>query len=503
MKKKSGKQDIFLLRAMNRPVLYIAVGVLALTGCATDQLDRAPETAATPWPTDLQTSITSVGNFSVPPNPQVAVLSPVPAINEEHVYQLPELIDMAQMNNPDTRIAWQQARQAALAVGIAEAAYLPMISASVIGGYQKTHTPLPYDQHLNTSNNALVPGVGFQWLLFDFGQRSALVDIAENTSFAANVSFNGMHQKLIYDVMKAYFQYGAALSRVNIAQEILRNSQKVLDAAQARRQSGIATTVEVAQAKQQVAQFRLNHVLSQGVERDAWQGLLGAIGISPTYHFTVSYSSNKQLPEISDMPTLSMIKLALSRRPDVLASFAAAQAKTSGIRAVEADFLPKVYVAGAVAGGNGRFDVQGLPSVGSQTSSSNILVGISVPLYDGSIRAARVKESESRASAASEAFKKTRDIAVREIVASAITLRSAIESNNTALELVSTATITYDAALESYRNGVGTITVVNEAENKLLSARQLSSDAYASARIAAANLAFVMGELTQAPKNDY
>ncbi|HFT1963463.1 TPA: TolC family protein [Enterobacter ludwigii] len=488
---------------MNRPVLYIAVGVLVLTGCATDQLDRAPATAATPWPTDLQSSITSVGNFSVPPNPQIAVLSPVPAINEAHVYQLPELIDMAQMNNPDTRIAWQQARQAALAVGIAEAAFLPMISASVIGGYQKTHTPLPYDQHLNTSNNALVPGVGFQWLLFDFGQRSALVDIAENTSFAANVSFNGMHQKLIYDVMKAYFQYGAALSRVNIAQEILHNSQKVLDAAQARRQSGIATTVEVAQAKQQVAQFRLNQVLSQGVERDAWQGLLGAIGISPTYHFTVSYSSDKQLPEISDMPTLSMIKLALSRRPDVLASFAAAQATTSGIRAVEADFLPKVYVAGAVAGGNGRFDVQGLPSVGSQTSSSNILVGISVPLYDGGIRAARVKESESRASAASEAFKKTRDIAVREIVASAITLRSAIESNNAALELVSTATITYDAALESYRNGVGTITVVNEAENNLLSARQLSSDAYASARIAAVNLAFVMGELTQAPKNDY
>lgn len=501
MKKKSGKHNIFLLRAMKRPVLYIAVGVLALNGCATDRLDRAPATAATPWSADIQSGGTSAGDFSVPPNPEVAALSPVPAINEAHVYQLPELIDMAQMNNPDTRIAWQQARQAALALGMAEAAFLPMISASVIGGYQKTHTPLPYDQHLDTSNNALVPGVGFQWLIFDFGQRSALVEVAENTSFAANVSFNGMHQKLIYDVTKAYFHYGAALSRVKIAQETLHNSQKVLNAAQARRHSGIATTVEVAQAKQQVAQFRLNQVQSQGAERDAWQELLGAIGISPTYHFTISYSSDKTLPEMRGMPTQSMIKLALSRRPDVLASFAAAQAATSGIRAAEADFLPKVYVAGAVAGGNGRFDVQGLPSVGSQTSSSNILVGVSVPIYDGGIRAARVKESESRASAASEAFKKTRDLAVREIMVSANTLRSAIETNNAALELVSTATITYDAALESYRNGVGTITVVNEAENSLLTARQLSSDAYAAARIAAADLAFVMGELTQTPKN--
>lgn len=501
MKKNSWKQNITFLRTMNRPMLSIFAGLLLLTGCATDQLDRAPTTASTPWSADPQSSIIAARNFSVPDNLQIAALSPPPSIDEGHVYQLPELIDMAQMNNPDTRIAWQQARQAALAVGMAEATFLPIISASVIGGYQKNHTQLPFDQHLDTSHNAIIPGVGFQWLLFDFGQRSALVDAAKNTSFAANVSFNGIHQKIIYDVTKAYFQYGAALSRVDIAQEALRNSQKVLDAAQARRQSGIATTIEVAQATQQVAQSRLNQVLSQGAERDAWQALLGAIGISPASHFTVSYSSDKPLPEMHSAPTQSMIKLALSRRPDVLASFAAAQAATSGIRATEADFLPKVYVAGAVAGGNGRFDVQGLPSVGSQTSSSNILVGVSVPLYDGGIRAARVKEAESRASAASEAFKKTQDIAVREIVASANTLRSALESNNAALNLVSTATVTYDAAWDSYRNGVGTITAVNEAANGLLAARQLSSDAYAATRIAAANLAFVMGEMTQVPTN--
>lgn len=501
MKKISWKQNTTLLKTMKRPVLCFAAGILLLTGCTMDQLDHAPANASTPWFADPQSSIVVAGNIPEPANLQVATLSPLPVINEAHVYHLPELIDMAQMNNPNTRIAWQQARQAALAVGIAEATFLPMISASVISGYQKNHTPLPYGQHLNTSNNAIIPGVGFQWLLFDFGQRSALVDAAKNTSFVANVSFNGIHQKLIYDVTRAYFRYGAALSRVYIAQETMRNSLKVLDAAQTRWQSGIATTVEVAQARQQVAQSRLNQVLSQGAERDAWQVLLEAIGISPTVHFSVGYSSDKSLPEMHSAPTQAMIKLALSRRPDVLASFAAAQAATFSIRAAEADFLPKVYLAGSIAGGNGRFDIQGLPSIGSQTSSSNILVGVSVPLYDGGIRAARLKEAESRASSANETFKKTQDIAVREIVASANTLRSALESNNAALNLVNTATITYDAALQSYLNGIGTVTVANEAANSLLAARQLSSDAYAAARIAAANLAFVMGEITQSPTN--
>ncbi|HAW3748542.1 TPA: TolC family protein [Escherichia coli] len=488
------KKNITFLRDTKRLVLFITVGLLSLSGCATDQLSRAPLTPFTSWTEPQPSSINYVRDFSVQDNFRVAEPYPVPNINESHAYQLSELIDMAQMNNPDTRIAWQQARQAALAVGMTEATFLPMISASVIGGYQKNRTKLPYDQHINTSYNALIPAVGFQWLLFDFGQRRALVDIAEKNSFAANVSFNGMHQKLIYDVTSAYFMYGAALSRVNIAQKSLQNSQNILDAAQARRRSGIATTVEVAQATQQVAQSRLNQVLSQGAERDAWQALLGAIGISPASHFTVSYSDKKALPDMYSMPTQSMIKRALSRRPDVLASFAAAQAANSGIKAAEADFLPKVYMAGAVVSGDGRFDVQGLPSLGSQSSSSNILVGVSVPLYDGGIRAARVKEAESRASASNEVFKKTQNSAVREIVAAASGLRSALESNKAALNLVSTATITYDAALDSYRNGVGTITVVNEANNNLLFAQQLSSDSYASARIAAANLAFVMGE---------
>lgn len=179
------------------------------------------------------------------------------------------------------------------------------------------------------------------------------------------------------------------------------------------------------------------------------------------------------------------------------------KAATAGVKAVEADFLPKVYLAGAVAGGDGHFDIQGLPGISPQTSSSNILLGVSVPLYDGGIRAARVKEAESRAAAAAEGFKKTQELAVREIVVAADTLRSALESNQAALNLVKTSFIAYDGALESYRNGVGTITVANEAANGLLNAQQMSTDAHAASLVAAANLAFVMGKMTNSAEQQY
>ena len=252
----------------------------------------------------------------------------------------------------------------------------------------------------------------------------------------------------------------------------------------------------MALARQQVAQSELRRVVAKGTERDAYQALLGAMGVSPALDINVAYAEDRALPDVTNAPTEKMIRLALSQRPDVLASYAAVEAAKAGIKATEADFLPKVYLAGAVAGGDGRFDIQGLPGISQQTSSSSILVGVSVPLYDGGIRAARVKEAESRAAVAAEGFKKTQELAVREIVVAADTLRSALESNQAALNLVKTSCITYDAALESYRNGVGTITVANEAANGLLNAQQMSSDAHAASLVAAANLAFVMGKMT-------
>lgn len=94
---------------------------------------------------------------------------------------MPELIDIAQRQNPDTRIAWQQARQAALCGRNGEAIFLPIISASVIGGYQRTTTPLPYaignEKDLKTTGSAVIPALALQWLIFDFGQRSVMTPL--------------------------------------------------------------------------------------------------------------------------------------------------------------------------------------------------------------------------------------------------------------------------------------------------------------------------------------
>lgn len=492
-------------------ILTIAMACTAWAGCATDTLRRAPASPSQPWiasPPPAKpgsapeaSHTTAQSGFAVPADPRMAVWPQGPAIDAEVTYTLPALIDLAQREHPSTRLAWNRARQAALAVGVSEATFLPMLSANVIGGWQRTSTPSPLAlegrrSDIDTDLHGVAPFLSIEWLLFDFGQRRALVEGAEHASYAANVLFNGTHQKIIHDVTHAYYAYVAARSQLRIAEEALANSHQVREAVEQRLKGGLATTVELALARQQVAQAVLRHVNAQGLERNAYHSLLAATGLPPTSRIQVGGLAQRTLPRTAPSLTDEAIQAALSRRPDLQASYAALGMAEAGVTAAEAEFLPKVYLA-AVAGGNRtNFEVGHLPTLRHRSSTSAVLIGLTLPLYDAGLRAARLRDAELHVDSAKQMFQKAQQDALREIILAQDVLHSALASYYAADELIQTASIAYDAALEAYRHGVGTITVAIEAATGLLDARNAHSDAHAASLSAAANLAFVMGAMT-------
>ena len=69
--------------------------------------------------------------------------TPKISIDARKVYGLAELIDIAERSNPETRVAWERARQAAAAVGLSESAYYPYLAASAAAGYDRAFIPFP------------------------------------------------------------------------------------------------------------------------------------------------------------------------------------------------------------------------------------------------------------------------------------------------------------------------------------------------------------------------
>jgi hypothetical protein len=57
-------------------------------------------------------------------------------IDPQKCYDLVELIDLAQRTNPETRVAWEGARQAAIGIGLVQSEYFPMLALAALGGYK-------------------------------------------------------------------------------------------------------------------------------------------------------------------------------------------------------------------------------------------------------------------------------------------------------------------------------------------------------------------------------
>ena len=502
--------------------IAVAICSLSLGGCAVSAIDVAPDRADKPWvPTTRTTgeivpgakpSEGSKATYALPVNTDLTGLPAPLELDRRKVYSLPELIDIAQSHNPLKRGAWNDARNAALATGIAESAYLPRLRATAAEVYlnnQGNVSVAGSNLPTNGEANGAIAAASLEWLLFDFGERAAKVQVAKQGSIISNIAFNATHQQIIYDVSVAFYINAAARARAGTASQSLRNAQDVEAAANDRYKNAVGTVVEVSQAHQATAQAKLALVQATGASENAYLNLVSAMGISPLARINVATAANRRLSPGMTASIRSIISTALARRPDILTAYAAQKAANADVDAAVAEFLPKVFLAGTTTYNAANLSITSIPGLGQQSGTANInpsrfsssvLVGATVPIYDGGTRAALLEQARNNADSAAALLTRRRNDAVRQLVVADNALRTSLSAYSASNALAAAAQTTFDSTLASYRNRVGSITDVNIAQSQLLQARNASTDAYSAALSAAATLALATGALGSAPR---
>src|SRR5262249_54412639 len=247
-------------------ILMVSVGSL--------RAQTTPPTPSKPW---------SPPGLAVYEKDLAAWPSTESKIDPDKVYDLPELIDIAESTNPQTRVAWERARQAAAAVGLSKSVYYPYLAASAFAGYEKAFIPFPaLQQGPGPSDVSIVGGgaLGFdlksarvaldmKWLLLDFGERSAAKTVTEEGLTAANVGFNAVHQQVVFAVTRRYYEFNSARQRVEAAETSQRAADTVAESARARFDTGLATRPEVLLAEEEAARQAFEVVAARGAMSDA------------------------------------------------------------------------------------------------------------------------------------------------------------------------------------------------------------------------------------------
>ncbi|MEO8200210.1 MAG: TolC family protein, partial [Gemmatimonadota bacterium] len=107
---------------------------------------------------------------------------------------LADIVDIGLRQNPQTRIAWANARSAAASYGAARGARLPTIDADVTASRLQT---VASQGRAAVRQSLLNPSVSLSYLVFDLGGRSGSIETARQSLIAADFTHNAVIQDVV------------------------------------------------------------------------------------------------------------------------------------------------------------------------------------------------------------------------------------------------------------------------------------------------------------------
>jgi outer membrane protein len=427
---------------------------------------------------------------------------PVPAFVPDplKMYTLSELVDIAEQNNPDTRVAWENAKARAADLGISKASLYPTLAALALADTNRSQLFFSPDYYRQTSGT-FSPVLVLDYIIFDFGRRLQGVAISRGNLLAADFLFNDTHRKIIFQVMGAYYRVLNSKGQEDAQEANLKNAQTVLAAAEARLHEGLATLPDVLEARSAAAQADYDLQSAIGATEIAQGDLATALGISPTSPFQVESIEHLTIPQELTDTVENSIDRALAQRPDLMQQVEQLRAAGAEIKAAKTAYLPTLSIDGS--GGLARIYAQQnlAPGVDSPTQETwDAKLSLTWNLFDGFARESRLARAKADQKQAAAQVDAIRDQVENQVWSAYSTARTALRQQKAAAALLAAASESYNAALQSYNYGVRSQIDVVSAQRALAAARTADVSARTQLLTGIAALAFQTGDLLHAKR---
>lgn len=430
---------------------------------------------------------------------QTVPRSTVARLDSKHSYSVTELIDIAEQNNPRSRVAWERAKQSAADLGVARSAYFPVLAFQALGADSRSLSPGPKPLaprgYTTVEVPILQPSLTLDYLVFDFGRRSARVDAAVAEKVASGAHFVQANQDVAFRVASAYYKLLDAQERLKATRETLKTAQTTQDAAEVQLANGRSTMPDVLNAKAETAQDLFDMESADGDEKMARVTLTEEVGAEPSPDIVVDSMEAAPLPEELTTSIDELIKRALSDRPDLAAQVAETSAAEAVTKSAKSEYAPTIGFS-ATGAQSSIWPTADYGQFGNASQPTwSVSLGLHWNLFDGGLRHSEIASAESRQRESKDLYVVLHDQAVREVWTSYIAFRTALKKQAAAKTLLESANESYSASLEAYQYGVKNLIDVLTAERQLALARQSSVTARSQLFLGAVDLEFVTGNL--------
>lgn len=436
------------------------------------------------------------------PNMRTGELLPTarPSLDPAHKYSLAELVDLAEKNNPETRVLWERAKERAAAAGIARSALFPILAVTASASINQYSLFFGKFYHENT---AVFPALlTLSWTIFDFGARRATIDEARANLLAADFSFNDTHRQIIFRVTEAYYRLLDALGQEDAAQAALTDAETVQEAIEAKLANGLATMPDVLEARAATAQARYELASIRGLETVARGSLATVLGASPTGTFQVADVLQAPVPEVIDEPIDTVVARAIGQRPDLQAQLALVRSADAQVAKARSAFYPQVSFSGDWGHSNSFGEQRGFgSSAESRIYPYQAQLTVTWNLFDGGARRNALLQAGAASREARSQAALSRDEIENRIWTAWSNLKTAQARQEAASALLEAAQQSYSLATEAFRDGVRTFVDVSTAQRELARARTAQTTSRIDLLSSIADFAFEAGDPVQAAQH--
>ncbi|SPS02337.1 TolC family protein [Cupriavidus taiwanensis] len=412
---------------------------------------------------------------------------------------LGEAVERALCVNPKTRQAWADVKAQAAGVGTARAGYLPTVNGT--GQYVRDGARTDVTGHPNLSSATLANvgtgNVTLNWVLYDFGARSAAVSSASALLAAAQSTQDATVQSLFVTTAKDYYTAQASAGALVAARDVEAMAANSLRAASGRVDKGVAPISDALQAQTAYTQAVLNRAKADGQWQTAVGTLAADMNLSPDVPLTLPGVGDEVRTDAQFTQAVGeLIEGARQAHPSVMAAEAQVDAAAARVDQTRAEGMPSLGLVSRYSLNNQPATLGlGVPSFPATGRDWYVGIQLTIPLFEGFGRLYRIHQAQAQLERENDGLDAARQQVGLEVWSSYQAVRTATDSVKYSATLLDTAQQSFNAAEHRYQAGVGNILELLNAQTALANAKQQRVQALADWKATRLRLAGSLGRL--------
>jgi len=281
-------------------------------------------------------------------------------------------------------IAGEDLRQSGLEIDRAFSRFLPSVEAEAsYKRYTRKETIGTTVLQPNSSNSYKV---GFTQHVYSGGRATSWFRQAKHERRSVKYGFEDMRQRVVMEASIAFYDHLNAQQKYAVQRASLQRAQEQLRVADKRYELGAGIKADVLRGEAEVASKGVDLQKAMAEYDNTLANFHRLTGFEGLFTTSVDYR-----PSTLDMKVEELIKLALKKRRDYLGKKAREDSAKEGIKYAKSNFMPYLDLEG-----NYLYDDQHPASSIFSSHSAYGMLTFTLPVFEGGLRRAELKQARSR-----------------------------------------------------------------------------------------------------------